>query len=154
MVNNRFLRPYLDSSVFFAWVKQEDIPAAGGLPRWEIVGRIFREAEAGQYPIYTSVAAIAEVRRIQNQSEPLAAVELAQIRAFFQRSFIQTADVTREIAEKAQELGAAHGLTPIDAIHLATAILLGCDVLLVWDKRFSQRFEGRPVEGLIVTEPY
>lgn len=154
MASNLFRRPYLDSSVFFALIKQEQIPVPGGLTRWEIAQRIFRDAAAGQYSLHTSVATIAEVRWIRNQNEPLTRTELEQVRAFFESSFIQTSDVTREIAEQAQELGAAYNMTPIDAIHLATAIQRECDVLLVWDKRFSQRFEGRPIEGLIVTEPY
>ena len=149
-----FRRPYLDSSVFFALIKQESIPCPGGLTRWEIAERIFGGAEAGPYPIYTSAATIAEVRRIRNQNEPLSQAETQQIREFFQHSYILTIDVTREIAEKAQELGAEYNLTPIDAIHLATAIQCDCDVLLVWDKRFSQRFESGPVEGVRVIEPY
>ena len=153
-MTDTFRQPYLDSSVFFALIKQEQIPCPGGLTRWEIAQRIFQDAEAGQYRIYTSTATIAEVRRIRNQNEPLSHSELRQIQEFFQRSYILTIDVTREVAEKAQELGAAFNLTPIDAIHLATSIIWGCDVLLVWDKRFSQRFASGPVEGVRVIEPY
>ena len=133
-----FTKPYLDSSVFFALVKQEQIICPGGLTRWEVARHIFEDAQSGKYTLYTSTATIAEVK----------------IRDFFEHQFIQPIDVTREIAEKAQELGAEHGINPIDAIHLATAIWWGCDVLLVWDKRFSQPFEGETLEGVRVTEPY
>lgn len=149
-----FTKPYLDSSVFFALVKQEQIICPGGLARWELAKHIFEDAESGKYTIYTSTATIAEVRRIKERPEPLDPAELQQIRDFFEHQFIQPIDVTREIAEKAQELGAEHGINPIDAIHLATAIWWRCDVLLVWDKRFSQHFEGDPLEGVRVTEPY
>ena len=149
-----FTKPYLDSSVFFALVKQEQITCPGGLTRWEVAKHIFEDAQSGKYMLYTSTATIAEVRRIRERTEPLDRAELQQIRDFFEHQFVQPIDVTREIAEKAQELGAEHGINPIDAIHLATAIWWRCDVLLVWDKRFSQHFEGDPLEGVRVTEPY
>ena len=154
MVTEPFTRPYLDSSVFFALVKQEHIVGLGGLMRWEIARRIFEGAESDKYTIFTSTITIAEVRRIREQTEPLDREEIRQVQRFLQRSFIQTIDVTREIAEMAQELGAEHGMSPIDAIHLATAVWNGCDVLLVWDKRFSRRFEGSPIGGVTVMEPY
>ena len=149
-----FRQPYLDSSVFFALIKQERISGVGGIARWEIAQRILGEAEAGRFLIFTSTATIAEVRRTRTQSEPLSHTELVQVQEFFQLSFIRTVDVTRDIAEKAQILGAEYNLTPIDAIHLATAINCGCDVMLVWDKRFSQQFEHVPTQGVRVAEPY
>lgn len=154
MVTEPFARPCLDSSVFFALVKQEQITGPGGLTRWEIARRIFEDAESGKYTIFTSTITIAEVRRIRERTKPLDRKEIQQVQRFLQRSFIQTIDVTREIAEMAQELGAEHGISPIDAIHLATAIWNGCDVLFVWDKRFSGRFESGPIGGVTITEPY
>ena len=122
--------------------------------RWEIIRNILNGAETGQYGIYTSTATIAEVRRIRSRTEQLDQAELQQIQEFFQHQYIYTIDVTREIAEKAQELGAEYGITAIDSIHLATAIWWGCDVLLVWDKPFSQHFENSLIEGVRVAEPY
>lgn len=135
-------------------MKKEPIICPGGLTRWEIAKHIFEDAEAGKYTIFTSNVTIAEVRRIKERTEQLDQTELQTIQEFFEHEFIQPIDVTREIAEKAQELGAQYGIAPIDAIHLATAIWWKCDVLLVWDKRFSQHFENSPIEGVRVTEPY
>ena len=149
-----FVKPYMDSSVFFAHIKREEILCPGGLMRWEITELILKGAEAGKYPIYTSTATIAEVRRIRRRTEQLDTAELRQVQEFFQHDYIHTIDVTREIAEKAQELGAGYGITPIDSIHLATAIWWSCDVLLVWDKPFSQHFQNSPIEGVQVIEPY
>ena len=146
--------PYLDSSVFFALVKREQIVCPRGLSRWETAKHIFDDAESGKYKIFTSTATIAEVRRIRQRTETLDQAELRQIQEFFQHQFILTIDVTREIAEKAQELGGQYGISPIDAIHLATAIWWKCDVLLVWDKPFSRHFQNFPIEGVRVTEPY
>ena len=149
-----FNKPYLDSSVFFALVKREEIPCPGGLVRWQIAERIFNDAESGKYTIFTSTTTIAEVRRIHRQGEPLRYAELQLVREFFQHQYIAAIDVNREIAEKAQELGATYGITAIDAIHLATAIWWQCDTLLVWDKRFSHHFADVAIEGVTVAEPY
>ena len=154
MVTEPFVRLYLDSSVFFALVKQEQTTGLGGLTRWEIARHIFEDAESGKYALFTYTVTIAEVRRVRERTEPLDWEEIRQVQRFLQRSFIQTIDVTRPIAEMAQELGAEHGMSPIDTIHLATAIWNGCDVLFVWDKRFSRRFEDGPIGGVTVTEPY
>jgi hypothetical protein len=110
---NPFSKPYLDSSVFFALVKKEQIICPGGLTRWEIAKHIFEDAEAGKYTIFTSTVTIAEVRRIRERTEQLDQTELQTIQDFFQHEFIQPIDVTREIAEKAQELGAQMALHPL-----------------------------------------
>jgi predicted nucleic acid-binding protein len=104
-----FKKPYLDSSVFLALVKREEIPCPGGLVRWQIAERILEDAASGEYNIFTSTATIAEVRRVRRQDQPLAPDELRLVQEFFQHEYIQTIDVTREIAEKAQELGATYG---------------------------------------------
>ena len=54
-----FTKPYLDSSVFFALVKQEQIICPGGLTRWEVAKHIFEDAQSGKYTLYTSTATIA-----------------------------------------------------------------------------------------------
>jgi len=73
-----------------------------------------------------------------------------------EHEWIIPVEVSRAVAEKAQELGAAHGMSPTDAIHLASAIITqGCIVLMVWDKgTFSGKFQSGPVEGVHVLEPY
>ena len=149
-----FRKPYVDSSVFFAIIKREAIPCSSGLMRWEVAERILSDAEQGQYRLYTSAITLAEVRRIKGRNIALTLYELEIVSKFFRNEYIRVAAVTREIAEKAQFLGAQYGILPMDAIHLATAIYLQCDVLLVWDKRFSSQFQGAPIEGVSVTEPY
>jgi hypothetical protein len=47
---------------------------------------------------------------------------LQQIQGFFEHAYIQLIEVTREIAENAQILGAQHGISPVDAIQLASTI--------------------------------
>ena len=151
---NDFEKPYLDSSIFFAIIKKETELCSSGLMRWQVAERILRYAERGQYQIHTSTITLAEVRRIRERSVELTQEELTTVARFFRHEYIRLAAVTREIAERAQFLGARYGILPMDAIHLATAIQLRCDVLLVWDKRFASKFRGGPIEGVRVVEPY
>ena len=148
-----FQKPYADSSVFFAAIKKEAIPCSNGLMRWQIAEDILREAEQGQYQLYTSTITLAEVRRIRERNIELTQTELNIVSGFFRNEYLSVAAVTREIAESAQFLGAQYGIWPMDAIHLATAIHLQCDALVVWDKRFSARFQGASVQGVRVMEP-
>ena len=67
----------------------------------------------------------------------------------------------RPVAEKAQEVGAMYGIAGAHAVHLASAIVAGCNVLLVWDKpTFLSRLPAGPepdirqVENVLVLEPY
>lgn len=151
-------KPYLDSSVFLAHIKQEDIPCRG-TTRAAITTGLFQGAEQGRYRIYTSFMTIAEVRRLRESGKELTGDELPAVNALFDRflenQWIIPIEVGRAVAEKAQELGARFGMSPTDAVHLASAVLAGCNVLMVWDKgRFSGLFKDAPFEGVHVLEPY
>ena len=148
-----FQKPYIDSSVFLAVIKKEAILCSNGLMRWQAAEHILREAERGRYQLYTSTITLAEVRRIRGRNIELTQTEFDTVSGFFRNEYLRVSAVTREIAEKAQSLGARYGILPMDAIHLATAIHLRCDVLLVWDKPFSSQFQDGLVEGVSVTEP-
>lgn len=151
MVSNGFTVPYADASFWIAHVRKETTPGAGDLMRWQITERILQAAQQGKYKLYSSAVTLAEVRRLQNRDITLATDELEQVRQFFQHEFIQLVDVTREIGEQAQRLGAQYGIRPIDAIHLASALAWECDVLLVWDKPFVTRVPS-PINHLRISD--
>ncbi len=151
-------RPYLDSSVFVAHIKKEQIPCRGRT-RLDITTDLLQGAKDGKYKIYTSFLTLAEVRRLKEANKELTRDELPEVKALFSRflehEWILPIEVNREIGEKARELGATFGMSPTDAIHLASAIYAGCKVLMVWDKgRFSNLFKDGPYEGVHVMEPY
>lgn len=150
--------PYLDASVFLAHIKEETIPCRG-MTRFEITTALFQGAELGKYKIYTSFLTIAEVRRLKESGKELTSDELPKINGLFTRfmenEWIVPIEIGRVVAEKAQELGATYGMSPTDAIHLASAIVAGCNVLMVWDKRkFSDLFRSNSCEGVHILEPY
>ena len=131
-------KPYLESSVFIAWIKGESIPQTdaegkeiGRENRAEIAKHILSLAEAGQFHVYTSSITITEVHK-GNSSKPAKAGGAETI-DFFRNGFFKIIDVDRTIAESANRLCRSHRLKPYDAVHLACALRAGCDVLLTWD---------------------
>jgi predicted nucleic acid-binding protein len=150
--------PYLDSSVFLAHIKEEALPCRG-TTRFQITQEILGGAEQGKYKVYTSFLTLAEVRRLRESGKELTPDELPEVNSLFARllenEWLVAVEVGRAVAEKAQALGATFGMSPTDALHLASAILAGCNVLMVWDKgRFSNLFREGPCEGVHVMEPY
>ena len=157
--------PYFDASVFLAHIKQESLPARDGRPRSEITNSLFNQAEQGQFKVHTSFYTWAEVRRLRESRKELTQDELPTINKLFtkylENEWIVPIEGSRLVGEKAQELGALYGLNPGDAIHVASAIVAGCNVLLVWDKpTFLERLPDGPqddikqVDDLLVLEPY
>jgi predicted nucleic acid-binding protein len=156
--------PYFDSSVFLAHIKQEAIPSRTST-RFAITNRLFSDAEQGKFKIYTSFFTLAEVRRLRESEKTLQSNEIPQVNELFARflenEWIVPIELGRLIGEKAQSLGAQYGMNPGDAVHLASAIVAECNVLLVWDKRtFLNKLPPstdpsvRFVEGVSILEPY
>jgi len=150
---------YLDSSVFLAHIKGERLVAFAGRSRVEITAAIFEAARNGQFKIYTSFFTLAEVRRIRGQAEALGDDEIDRVNSLFQEflehDYIYAIEVNREIAEKAQSLGARFNLTPTDAVHMASAIVAGCSMAFAWDKgTWLSKFPGGECEGVKLFEPY
>ena len=150
--------PYLDASVFIAHIKEESIPCRGRT-RYEITTDLFEGARQQRYQIYTSFFTLAEVRRLRESRSELAENELPKINALFaeflSHGWIVPVVLDRNVGERAQIIGANFGMSPADAVHMASAIEAGCNVLLVWDRgTFSEKFASGPFEGVTVLEPF
>jgi predicted nucleic acid-binding protein len=157
--------PYFDASVFLAHIKEETLPAYNGLTRVQITTGLFNQAEEGRFKIHTSIQTWAEVRRLRESRKELTADEAPKVNSLFtkylENEWIVPIEVGRLVGEKAQQIGATYGMFPTDAIHVASAIIAGCNVLLVWDKptflsRLPQGSQPhiREIEGVQVLEPY
>ena len=57
--------------------------------RWEVAERIVKDAERGDYYLYTSTITLAEVRRIREKREQLSQNEIAIVQAFFENEYIR-----------------------------------------------------------------
>jgi predicted nucleic acid-binding protein len=134
-VTDHYQNPYLDSSVFIAWIKGE---VANGVDRKDIADHILGLAEKGTFRINTSAFTLAEVHKKKGSGLPkLDPAEDEVILAFFEHDFFNIIDVTREIGEHANQLCRQYPLSPPDAIHLSCALRAKCDVLLAWDDRLT-----------------
>jgi predicted nucleic acid-binding protein len=116
---------YWDSDAFLGWLQEEP----GKVEKCE--GTLQR-AKAGEVLIVTSTLTITEV--LWMRGGPKVSRDKAdKLRRFFRRSYIRVRNVTRSIAESAQDLVWDNGIRPKDAIHVATALDAGTPVLETFD---------------------
>lgn len=97
-----------------------------------------------------STAILIEVRPHHNGDSPENARVRADLLALLQSRKTHLVDLNTVVARKAGQLAADLGMKTWDAVHLATAILSGVDVLIVRDGKFP---EG-DYEGVWVTGPF
>lgn len=119
-------RIYWDSDPFLGWLQNE-------VDKAELCKGTIERAEAGEVLLVTSALTLAEVLW-QKGSPKLAQDKLTTLRKFFRRSYVRVVNVTRTIAEEAQEVVLLNGIKPKDAIHVATAVSLKIPILETFDK--------------------
>ncbi len=116
---------YWDSDCFLGHFQNEE----GKVEKCE---GVLQKADRGDVILVTSALTIAEV--LWMRGAPRITKDKAEIvQKFFRRSYIRVYNVTRKIAESAQDLVWDHSIKPKDAIHVATAINLTVDVLETFD---------------------
>jgi len=136
---------YWDSDCFLGFFQAE--PEKVGK-----CGAVIDRAELGDVLIVTSALTIAEVLWMRNA--PKLRKEKADVlRRFFRRSIMRVHNVTRKIAEDAQDLVWDHSIKPKDALHVATALHLRVDALETFDERLLSKSGtvGSPL--LLIREP-
>lgn len=131
---NPYVKPYLESSAFIAWIKGE-IFQRDGSNCTKVVGHILNQAKAGEYPVFTSTWTLAEVHKRKKEIS-LDEKQSRRILEYFEHDYIYLVDITRAIGEQGHMLARQYGLKPTDSVHLACAIRAGCDVLLSYDPDF------------------
>src|SRR5713101_5737809 len=105
---------YWDSDAYLAWLQAEQGKA-------DLCAGTLKRADLGEVIIFTSALTIAEV--LWMRGAPTIPHEKAEIvRKFFRRSYFRVRNVTRTVAESAQDLVWMQGIKPKDAIHVATAL--------------------------------
>lgn len=135
MNNSPYLRPYLDSSVYIAWLNREVV---AGVDRHAIARHILDAAAAGGYQIYCSPLTLVEVNKINDPGGPVPAGADDAILRYFENDFFEFIPLDRGIAEEAHRLCRNYPIKPADAIHLACAARARCDVLLSWDRPLTK----------------
>ena len=143
-----YQRPYLDSSVYIAAIKNEFI---SGVDRGRIAKQILKGAERGQYRITACTFVGVEVVKGPGGGEALAPDNKTPlIEAFLSNDFIDLVEIDMALANEARQIILKHGLRPADAVHVAAALRLEADVLFRWDDKWP---EG-DYSGLTVRDPY
>jgi predicted nucleic acid-binding protein len=146
-------RIYFDACVFLAFVGNEE-------GRADTVQALLDEARRGEIEIVTSVLSIAEVafgaherdhglteageeaiEQLWTPASPVTLVDVSQAVARNARNIIREA--------KTQGLG---GIQGADAVHLATARMVGCDEIFTYEGD-ARRTRWQAITGIAVSEP-
>lgn len=132
-------RQYFDANIFIAVLKQETID---GHERWRHCQQLLQEAEARRCIAVTSTMTIAEVTG--GRPRPLPVHTKVAVRSLFGNDWLVLVGTDRFVAESARELiWEFPTLRPIDAIHLASALSAGCEVLYTYDENHLLKLSGR-----------
>jgi predicted nucleic acid-binding protein len=75
------------------------------------------------------------------------------VRRFFRRSYVRVRNVTRAVAESAQDLVWVEGIRPKDAIHVATALDGGVFALETFDEGLLAKSGTLGNPPLIIRKP-
>ena len=145
---------YWDSSVFNAWLNRESV-------RWNVCDAILKAAEEGQIRIVTSSVTYMEVygyplKAWQDGELSPEHMENAEavVKKLFRSRYIQVVDLDRFIAERAHTIRRDTPRlrkSPIDAIHLASALMTSVEKLHTYDN--DDLLQLSPFEGLPIAEP-
>ena len=116
---------YWDSDPFLGWLQNE----AGKV---DLCNGTLKRAQNGEVLIITSALTLAEC--LWRRGGPkLAADKLLVLRKFFRRSHIRVVNVSRVIAEDAQDVVMNYSVRAKDAVHVATAIHHEIGILETFD---------------------
>jgi predicted nucleic acid-binding protein len=137
VATDTYLAPYIDSSVFIAWINKEVV---NGEDRFTIADHVIKKAERGEYTIYISALTLSEVHKLpRGTTPPLTKEQDEMIIRFFQNDWFRLLPIDRDIGETANRFCRDYGIHGNDATHLACALRAKCDVLLVWDRPLATK---------------
>lgn len=119
---------YLDANIIVYWVEGpsgREARAISHLANLRRAGHVF---------------AVSDLTRLECRVKPLRlalSALLADFDAFFASTDVQVLSLTAAVCDRATELRARHGFKTPDALHLAAAIVHGCDRFLSNDVRLN-----------------
>lgn len=139
------VKTYWDSSCFLSWLKAE--------PQAELCRGTIAEAERGNILIITSAITVVEVIKLKGR-EPITRDHSDQIIAFFSQGYVRVRNIDLAMAELARDLMWTHSaLAHKDALHVATAVAVGCPILETFDKELIKLSGQIGDPPLRITEP-
>lgn len=117
---------YWDSCVFIDLLSQQKPE------RYAACNYMQQRAENDELLIVTSAASIAEVTKLSGTSHSIEK-QSKMILDYFENPYIVIRQVDRATANEAHEISRKHGLPPLDAIHVATALRAKVPVIYTYD---------------------
>lgn len=100
-------------------------------------------AKRGECRIATSAVTLAEVCKLPD-SGLLPAEQTTKIMDFFKNDYLDVYQADRDLCTAAHQLIGKYGLTPMDAIHVATALVARASIMITTDTKKYRR------KGLLV----
>lgn len=132
----------LDASSLIGVIKGEQ--------EFECLKTLLAAVDRGEVTLVESTAILAEVQPEHTRDTELHALAREAVRALLESPATQLVDVNTVVARKAGELRVKQGMSTWDAVHLATAILAGVDVLIVRDGKFPTG----TYQGVYISRPF
>jgi predicted nucleic acid-binding protein len=132
------VKVFLDSDVVIYFVEQSPVWGA------RVAARITALRAAGESLV------VSDLVRMECRVGPLRTNDvrvLGDFTNFFADPALTVVAVTSPICDRAAEIRATHGFKPLDALHLAAAVVSGCGLFLTHDAQL-RRFPDITVEVL------
>lgn len=126
------------------------IGVSKGEQEFECLKTLLAAVDRGEVTLVESTAILAEVQPEHTRDTELHALAREAVRALLESPATQLVDVNTVVARKAGELRVKQGMSTWDAVHLATAILAGVDVLIVRDGKFLMG----TYQGVYISRPF
>ena len=139
------IRRFWDASCFLALLNDE----AGA----EDCERILEQARQSETDIYVSPVVQVEVVRPRRSPSTIPREMRTRVQEFFENDYIKWRMIDRNIANESQRLCWDYNLHPRDAIHLAVALDVRCNLLETFDADLL-KWEARiPPGSLSIQRP-
>ena len=158
--SKRFRRVYWDSCTWISLIQNETaVPLVGGGTenRAALARAVLDEATRNAAEIVTSTLAFSEVSKPSITQDGLAG-STDKLSNFFENDFIVLVMLDRHVGELARALmqQGYPGLKPLDAVHLASALVANVDEMHSFDDRLlnlSDRIEKKNGKPLKICRP-
>lgn len=124
-------RIYVDTSVYVKILRNEKPQ-----DRLDASLAMMRRVSDRECATWASYLVYAEIFGHGDVRKPRSLEVTEQVDHWFKQNLLFMAEVDARITERARGLAAEHGLRGADAVHLATALLVGCDHFFTWDDGF------------------
>lgn len=138
-------RIYWDSDCFLAYLKAE-------VGKVDLAAATLERAKAGEVVIFTSALTVAEVLWMRGEAM-IGMDKAAMVRRMFRHSYFRVRNVTRSVAEAAQELVWNQSIRPKDAVHVATALEVPVPTLETFDASLIAKSGKIGTSTLVIRKP-